>query len=104
MCKDSLAKGCGMATRPALCETKQVARRAGRSEEESRNLGEICQGALYSCQKMPQHTMAYRIARAIIVDNATKGELANVFSDLDPPRFCRVAQKRGCKDMARAIK
>ncbi|CAJ1947024.1 unnamed protein product [Cylindrotheca closterium] len=55
-------------------------------------------------KKMLQHTMAYRIARAIIVDNATEGELANVFSDLDPPRFCRVAQKRGCEDMTRAIK
>ena len=36
---------------------------------------------------MPKHSFAYRIARAILVSNATPSELNQSLGDLEPPKF-----------------
>ncbi|CAJ1967739.1 unnamed protein product [Cylindrotheca closterium] len=63
----------------------------------------FAKGLFVLVKKMPRHTMAHQIARAIIVDNATDAELANIFSHLSPPTFCKIARKRGHEDMTGAI-
>lgn len=51
---------------------------------------------------MPKHTMAYRIARAIIVCQTSQKKLDGNLSDLDPPNFGKKARKKGREDFSRA--
>jgi hypothetical protein len=51
------------------------------------------------CQRMPKHTMGYRVCRAVVVESLSESKLRRCFeSSMEVPKFGRDARSRGLAD------
>jgi hypothetical protein len=66
--------------------------------DRSEGMEKVVHNLFGVCQRLPRHTMGYRVCRAVVVESFSEAKLCRYFEPTDIPKFGRDARSRGLKD------